>query len=194
MSRAAKSLPWLSICWTLPCPISDSLAYSYLLHGDPRFTSSPRAKCSSLYKHWASAFASSGRRLGVSKGEACQRLAICLMTICFTIYFKTILASSSNEKACSSLLSFSAQSILTLANLSGKNQSINNASCFKNFLIRLWILLILLLVMVRPFCTHWRNSGTSVGLLDLRSETVQANPHVEKSTLQKSSFRKCWWR
>lgn len=63
----------------------------------------------------------------------------------FTVCFMTILASSSNEKAFgSSLLSFSAQSVSTLANLSGKNQSLNNASCFKDFLIILWILLILL--------------------------------------------------
>lgn len=107
----------------------------------PAYISFLRAKFSSLYKHWASSFAVSARRLGVGKEGRYAKDK----PWSFTISFRTILASSSNEiNCCSSLLSFSVQSAWILENLSGKNQSLNNANCFKTFLIILWILLILL--------------------------------------------------
>lgn len=138
----------------------------------PAYISFLRAKFSSLYKHWASSFAISSRRLRVGKEGRYAKDKPQSFTICF----KTILASSFNEIiSCSSLLSFSAQSVWILANLSGKNQSLNNANCCKTFLIRLWILLILLSVMVRLLCIQRRNNGNSVNLLDLRSEREQGN-------------------
>lgn len=63
------------------------------LYGNPRFTCSPRAKFSSLYKHWVPTFAISARNLAVGLGEACQR-----HTSSFTIRFQTILTSSSNDE------------------------------------------------------------------------------------------------
>lgn len=169
MSRRAKSLPWLLVCWTLSWPILCSFAYLYLLQGTLD-SLLPQEQFSSLFRHQAPTFAPS-RRLGV--GEEVRHAKDKLWS--FTIWFKNILASPIDEIFCSSLLSFPVQSVWTLANLSGKNQSLNNATCFKTFLIRLWILLILLLVMVRLFCTNWRNNRTSINLLDLRPERVQAN-------------------
>ena len=125
------------------------MLFLYLLQGTLD-SNLPQEQFSSLCKHQAPTFAISARRLGVGEEVRHAKDKPWSLTICF----KSILASPADEIFCSSLLSFPAQSVSTLANLSGKNQSLNNASCFKTFLIRLWILLILLSVMVRLFCTN----------------------------------------
>lgn len=178
------------------CPEGQNLCFNSWFTGHchapsqaflPAYITFLRAKFSSLYKLWASSFAVSARRLGVSKEGRYARDK----PLSFIICFRTILTSSSNEIIWgSSLLPFSVPSAWIPENLSGKNQSLNNANCLKTFLIKLWILLILLSVMIRLFCIHRWNNGTSVSLLALRSEREQENKtHIEKSTLQNSSSR-----
>lgn len=120
-------------------PISGFLAWLPFLLGDPRLTCSPGAKVFFTLQTPGSRLCSRTQPggWGVGKREACPRN---------TVFLRHLLYSYSGLLQWQSFLFlsplFSVRSTSTQANLGGKSQSLNDANCFKNFLIRSWILLI----------------------------------------------------